>query len=91
MRVTNIDTLSALFDRLATERIKEYNFDKQGKQEEATHQRGVVEEIKLKIDLAFQEAFTANKYEYVGERRTFDEAKLVQDVDQVIKNELRNE
>ena len=31
MRITNIDNLSALLDRLATERIKEYNFEKQGK------------------------------------------------------------
>ena len=50
MRITNIDNLSALLDRLTTERIKEYNFEKQGKTTEAEHQRYVVEEIKLKLN-----------------------------------------
>ena len=57
MRITNIDNLSALLDRLATERIKEYNFDKQGKDTEAAHQREVVIEIKIKLNELFREVF----------------------------------
>jgi spore germination cell wall hydrolase CwlJ-like protein len=88
MRVTNIDSLSALLDRLATERIKEYNFEKQGKTEEANHQRYVVEEIKLKLNELFREVFETKSYDYVGERRTFDEAKLLDDVETLIVNDL---
>ena len=35
MRVTNVDSLSAYFDRLISEKIKWYFFDKDGKEEEA--------------------------------------------------------
>jgi hypothetical protein len=88
MRITNIDTLSALLDRLTTERIKEYNFDKQGKVKEATHQRFVVKEIKIKINELFKEVFETSKYDYVGEKRTFDEQKLLNDVNTLITNDL---
>lgn len=91
MRITNIDAISALFDRLTTERIKEYNFLNQEKKEEATHQIKVTEEIKIKLSEAFEESFLTNKYEYIGERRTFDEAKLIKDVETVIKKDLKNE
>ena len=86
-RVTNIDSLSAYFDRLATERIKEYNFKfKQNKSEEANHQVNVVKEIKLKIKSLFNEVNSSNGYNFVGEKRTFDELKLIQDVNKILKD-----
>lgn len=88
MRVTNIDTISALFDRLITERIKEYNFNKQGKTTEAEHQLGVIAEIRTKLEEILEETYSTGKYEYVGEKRTFDEAKLLQDVETLITNDL---
>jgi len=88
MRITNIDNLSALLDRLATERIKEYNFEKQGKVLEAKHQRKVVEEIKIKLTELFEEVYQTNSYEHINERRTFDEAKLLDDVETLIVNDL---
>ena len=88
MRVTNIDTLSALLDRLATERIKEYNFNKQEKFTEAEHQRRVIEEIKVKLTDLFNEVYETKKYDYVGEKRTFDEQKLLDDVETLITNDL---
>ena len=88
MRVTNIDTLSALLDRLATERIKEYNFNKQEKFSEAEHQRGVIEEIKVILTDLFNEVYETKKYDYVGEKRTFDEQKLLDDVETLITNDL---
>ena len=86
MRITNIDNLSALLDRLTTERIKEYNFDKQGKDTEAAHQREVV--IEIKLNELFREVFETNSYEYVSEKRTFDEVKLLDDVETLIVNDL---
>lgn len=88
MRITNIDNLSALLDRLITERIKEYNFEKQGKSEETIHQRNVISEIKIKLNELFQEVFETKSYDYVGEKRTFDEAKLLDDVETLIVNDL---
>ncbi len=88
MRITNIDTLSALLDRLITERIKEYNFNKQEKPTEAEHQRGVIKEIKIKLISLFNEVYETKKYDYVGEKRTFDEQKLLDDVETLITNDL---
>ena len=88
MRITNIDNLSALIDRLVTERIKEYNFNKQGKLAETAHQRDVVKEIKIKLNELFLEVYKTNSYDFVGEKRTFDEAKLLNDVETLIVNDL---
>ena len=49
MRVTNVDSLSAYFDRLISEKIKWYFFDKDGKEEEALHQEAVIKEIIIKV------------------------------------------
>ena len=49
MRVTNIDSLSAYFDRLISEKIKLYFFEKDGKTDEALHQEAVVKEIRTKL------------------------------------------
>ena len=42
MRVTNIDTLSAYFDRLITENIKLYFFEKDRLLEKVEHQRIII-------------------------------------------------
>ena len=49
MKVTNVDTLSAYFDRLISERIKLYHFENRyvDKDKEIEHQRKVIKEIKL--------------------------------------------
>ena len=87
IRITNIDSFSAYIDRLSTERIKEYNFKfKQNKIEEANHQLKVVDEIKLKIVKLFNEINTQEGYNFIGEKRTFDEQKLIKDVSQILKD-----
>lgn len=90
-RVTNIDSFSALMDRLSTERIKEYNFrNKQNKLEEAEHQANVVDVILDKVLLLFNEINYYGGYDYVSEKRTFDENKLIKDVSLVLK-EFKND
>tara|TARA_R110001592_G_scaffold141074_2_gene362355 strand:- start:1021 stop:1662 length:642 start_codon:yes stop_codon:yes gene_type:complete len=90
-RVTNIDSFSAYMDRLATERIKEYNFKfKQNKDTEAYHQVNVVKVVLKKIKGLFNEINLQGGYNYIGEKRTFDEGKLIADVNQVVK-QLKND
>ena len=87
VRVTNIDSFSALMDRLSTERIKKYNFlHKQDKPEEASHQERVIEIILDKIENLLVQIITEKGYLYVGEKRTFDENKLIKDVSEILKN-----
>ena len=88
MRVTNIDSLSAYFDRLISEKIKLYFFEKDGKTDEALHQEAVVKEIRTKLVELFEEGFENHGYQYIGEKRTFDEAKLILDVEKLVTDDL---
>ena len=88
MRVTNVDSLSAYFDRLISEKIKWYFFDKDGKEEEALHQEAVIKEIRIKLVELFEESFESHNYEHIGEKRTFDEAKLILDVEKLVTDDL---
>lgn len=89
MKVTNIDTLSALLDRLICERIKLFFFEKDGKVEQSDHQRVVIDEIKSKISELFIECFDKNDYEYLEEKRTFDENAIVESLEQLTVNDIR--
>ena len=88
MRVTNIDTLSALFDRLITENIKKYFFNKDGKLEETKHQEIVISEVKNKITELFTEVFESGEYPYLSEKRTFDENAIVEELEELIFNDI---
>ena len=88
MRVTNLDTISAIFDRLITEKIKLYFFEKQKKNDEAKHQKNVIKEIKIKLKELLSDTYKTRNYEYVSEKRTFDEGKLIDDVETLIQNDL---
>ena len=48
-KITNIDTLSALLDRLISENIKLYFFDKEGILDDINHQKEVISQIKDRI------------------------------------------
>lgn len=87
IRVTNIDSLSAYIDRLITEKIKEYYFkSKQNKPDEALHQDNIIKIILQKITNLLNEIDIQQGYEYIGEKRTFDEEKIIEDVNKILKN-----
>jgi len=88
MRVTNIDTLSALFDRLITENIKKYFFNKDNKLEESKHQEIVISEVKNKITELFTEVFESGEYPHLSEKRTFDENAIVEELEELIFNDI---
>ena len=88
MRVTNIDTLSAYLDRLITENIKLYFFNKDNLADKAAHQKIVIEEIKTKISELFLETLERNSYNYIEERRTFNESAIVEELEELIQNDI---
>lgn len=87
MRVTNIDTISAFFDRLITENIKAFFFAKEGNEEKLLQQDKIIKEIKSKLSVALKEAFE-EKYEYLSERRTFNESAIIEQLDELTKNDI---
>jgi len=88
MKVTNIDTLSAYFDRLITENIKLYFFNKDGLTDKVEHQNRVINEIKLKIFELLTESVTNKSYEYVSEFRTFNESAIIEELEELIQNDI---
>ena len=88
MRITNIDTLSALIDRLITERIKHFFFNKDKDEIKITHQEKVINEIKTKLINLFQEIYTKEKYDYLKEHRTFTASNIVENIDQLVTNDI---
>jgi hypothetical protein len=87
-RVTNIDTLSALLDRLVTENIKRFFFDKDGLTEKVTHQDLVITEIKSRLTELFLEVYDNREYEYISENRTFTASNIVENIEELITNDI---
>lgn len=87
-RVTNIDTLSALLDRLVTENIKRFFFDKDGLTEKVTHQDLVITEIKSRLTELFLEVYDNGEYEYISENRTFTASNIVENIEELITNDI---
>ena len=88
MRITNIDTLSAFLDRLITENIKLFFFKKDKLNEKVEHQEIVISEIKKKINDLFTECFESGEYNYIDEKRTFNESDIVEELDELITNDI---
>tara|TARA_E500000318_G_C3557000_1_gene211584 strand:- start:27 stop:470 length:444 start_codon:yes stop_codon:yes gene_type:complete len=97
MRITNVDTLSAFFDRLISERIKLYHFENEYQEVEekkVNHQKDVVSAIKEKIELLFIQSFSAMEYDYLAEERTFGQERieevkgLINNVEKLVVNDL---
>ena len=88
MRVTNIDTFSAYLDRLITENIKLYFFNKDGLDEKVNHQQEVISEIKSKIVDLLVESIETRSYIYKEEHRTFDENSIVEQLEELIQNDI---
>ncbi len=88
MRITNIDTLSAYLDRLITENIKLYFFEKDNLDEKASHQKLLIKEVKGKITELLVESLENRSYIYLEEHRTFDENSIVEQLEELIRNDI---
>jgi len=86
--ITNIDTLSALFDRLITESIKLYFFKKDKFDDKIKHQEHIIGEIKGRIVLLLKDTYEKREYNYICEKRTFSEADVVESLQELIVNDI---
>ena len=85
--ITNIDTLSALLDRLISENIKLYFFKKDGLDENIEHQEKVISEIKERLFVLFDDVYREGEYEYVSEKRTY-KRDIVETLEELINNDI---
>lgn len=86
-RITNINTISALLDRLVTENIKLFFFEKDGKFMLADHQRTVIVKIKEELIELMTETYTES-YQPLLEKRTFSQ-QFTDEVIQLVHNDIR--
>lgn len=86
--ITNINTLSVLFDRLIVENIKLYFFTKDGLEENIKHQNLIIIEIKDKISKLLSETVEDKKYDYIEEKRTYKYKEIVESVEQLVKSNI---
>ena len=86
MKITNIDTLSALLDRLITENIKLFFFKKDKSLKKVEHQERIVLEIRKKISKLFVETFE-DGYDYISEKRTFSN-NILESIEELITNDI---
>ena len=86
--ITNIDTLSALLDRLISENIKLYFFRKDGGVDNIKHQEELIEKIKYRIVNLLSEVYSVGEYEYVSELRTYKPEDIVETIEELIKNDI---
>ncbi len=88
MRITNIDTLSALFDRLISENIKLYFFKKDNLKENIDHQEIVISGVKEKLSELFTEVLESGRYKYLSEKRTYTPEDIVETLEELITNDI---
>ena len=86
--ITNIDTLSALLDRLISENIKLYFFKKDHLMYNVKHQEEVISDIKKRLVLLFTDTFELKSYDYVSELRTYKSDDIVETLEELIHNDI---
>jgi len=86
--ISNIDSVSALLDRLITEKIKQYFFFIRKKNKEAIKQSLIIKKITSKLNEALKEIYVSKKYNFINEIRTFDNnsdiSKLINNIENLI-------
>ena len=88
MRITNVDTLSALLDRLISENIKLYFFKKDDLKDNIDHQEIVISELRQKLSELFTEVLDSGRYKYLWEKRTYKPDDIIETIEELIYNDI---
>ena len=86
--ITNIDTLSALLDRLISENIKLHFFRKEGVVDNIEHQEKVIVEVKYRIINLLLDVYKEGEYNYISEKRTYKPDDIVETLEELIHNDI---
>ena len=86
--ITNIDTLSALLDRLISENIKLHFFRKENVIDNIEHQENLIEEIKYRITQLLSDTYNERQYKYISEKRTYKPEDIVETLEELIHNDI---
>lgn len=68
--MSNVNSFSAIIDRLIIENLKIFQFIENGDLEKADDQNDIISELKNELDIIFDE-IKSNSYDSISEQRTF--------------------
>jgi hypothetical protein len=88
IKITNVDTISALFDRLICEHVKLYFFRKENNIDKINHQQLVIQELRNRVSITFRECFEEHGYDYIAEKRTFHIDGIKEELEKLIYNDV---
>ena len=86
--ITNIDTISALLDRLISENIKLYFFRKEDVVDDIEHKENLIKEIKYRITQLLLDVYNERQYKYISEKRTYKPEDIVETLEELIYNDI---
>ena len=78
-RMSNVNSFSAIIDRLIIENLKIIQFVDQNKLKEAEQQNVIISELKNELDSIYQELLE-NRYKSIEEQRTYTNDNLFSDL-----------
>jgi hypothetical protein len=78
-RISNVNSFSAIIDRLIIENLKIIQFTDQNKLKEAELQNQIIMELKAELDKIYNELIE-NKYVSIREQRTYNSDNLFADL-----------
>ena len=84
--ISNVNSVSALLDRLICENIKLFFFEKDGLVEKVRQQQEIIEVIKGLLSNTLVTAISNQNYKVLSENRTF---ALVENVEELIHNDIK--
>lgn len=87
-RITNVDTLSALFDRMICENVKLYFFKKDNEIERVEHQEKVLKALTHRLRSLLIECMEEHGYEFLEEKRTFNIVDITEELEKLIHNDI---
>lgn len=78
-RMSNVNSLSAIIDRLIIENLKIIQFTDKNDIEKAEKQKLIIQELKKELDIIFKE-ISNKKYKSICEQRTYNSDNFFQDL-----------
>ena len=84
--VSNLDSVSAILDRLITEKIKQYFFFLKKDHKSISKQSLIIKKINEKLTTTLKEIYYSKKYEYMSESRTFGKQKKIDELVNSMEN-----
>lgn len=88
MKISNIDSISNLIDRLITEKIKAIQYKVENNNKQYDFQNRIIKEIKDKFQLSLENILENTEYQLLRENRTFKSGLFLEKIESLIVSDM---